>query len=296
MAKATITCTCPECGATHYYTAMCHNRREADSWEHYHADEATTRLCPDCYAKQRAEQRAEEREAENKAAADKAGEFGLPALTGSEKQVAWATTIRQNALDSALMESAGRTTAGMNEKGRAFVAGVIAKMSAEAKWWIDHRDDAGHLVREEIECANWARLDDSARAAHMAKVREAAERHASGIMGASARANLAAHERYERARLAGCGSMEQREADKAEAAARKAAEEAAKLAALPPKPAKLAERLGYDADARWNGKFYGRDGLRVYINNKEVQVPAEVKAAWNAEWTAYNAAKKAAGL
>ena len=295
MAKATITCTCPECGATHYYTAICHNRREADNWEQYHADEATTRLCPDCYAKQRAEQRAEEREAENKAAAEKAGEFGLPALTGSEKQVAWATTIRQNALDSALMESAGRTTAGMNEKGRAFVAGVIAKMSAEAKWWIDHRDDAAHLVREEIECANWARLDDETRAAHMAKVREEAGRRAGGIMAASAQARLAAHERYERARIAGRGSMEQREADKAEAAAKKAAEEAAKVAALPPKPATLAERMGKPG-ARWNQKFYGRDGLRVYLDGNEVQVPADVKAAWNAEWIAYNAAKKAAGL
>lgn len=256
MAKATIECTCPECGAKHTWSVICHNRREADNWEQYHADD-TDRLCPACYAKQQAAKRAEEREAENKAAAEKAGALGLPELSGTEKQVAWATTIRQQAIDSALMESAGRTSAGMTDKGRAFVAGVIAKMSAEAKWWIDHRDDAAHLVREEIECANWARLDDATRAAHMAKLR---------------------------ARLAGRGSMEQRHADKD-----------AKRAALPAKPATLAERVGKPG-ARWNQKFYGRDGLRVYLDGEEVQITAEVKAAWNAEWTAYNAAKKAAGI
>lgn len=292
MAKAEIKCTCPECGATHYWSVTCHNRREADRWEELHADD-TDRLCPACYAKQQAAKRAEAREAENKAAAETAGALGLPELSGSEKQVAWAVSIRQKALDTALMESAGRTSAGMNDKGRAFVVGVIAKMSAEAKWWIDHRDDAAYLVREEIECANWARLDDETRAAHMGKLRANAERFKGGIgiAAIATTAMLAAHERYERARLAGRGSMEQREADKAEAAA----EEAAKRAALPAKPVTLAERVGKPG-ARWNGKWYGRDGLRVYLDGAEVQVPAEVKAAWDREWTEYNTAKKAAGI
>jgi predicted Fe-S protein YdhL (DUF1289 family) len=283
MAKATIECTCPECGAKHAWSVTCYNRREADNWEQYHAND-TDRLCPACYAKQQAAKRAEAREAENKAAAEKAGVIGLPELSGSEKQIAWANTIRQKALDSALMESAGRTSAGMTDKGRAFVAGVIAKMSAEAKWWIDHRNDAAHLVCEEIECANWARLDDATRAAHMDKLHAKAESHSGGRLAIFALAELHSYERYERARLAGRGSMEQRHAD-----------EDAKRAALPAKPATLAERVGKPG-ARWNGKFYGRDGLRVYLDGNEVQVPADVKAAWNAEWTEYNAAKKAAGI
>lgn len=289
MAKASIKCTCPECGTIHYYTATCHNRREADSWEEYHAGEADTRLCPECYRKHMSAKRAEERAAENEVAAQRAAELSLPALSGSEKQIAWANTIRQKALDEALTMSAGRASAGLNDDGRALVGAVMARMSAEARWWIDHREDAAHLVREELECSNWARIDDDARATHLDKLRADVERNAPGIMGAAAKATLAAHERYERARLAGRTSMEQRDADEAAA-------EAAKRAALPPVPLKLAERLGYPRDARWNGKWYGRDGLRVYLDGQEVQVSADVKAAWTSEWDAYNAARKAAGL
>jgi hypothetical protein len=34
----------------------------------------------------------------------------------------------------------------------------------------------------------------------------------------------------------------------------------------------------------------------VYLDGNEVQVPAEVKGAWDREWSEYNAAKKAAGI
>ena len=300
MAKAEIKCTCPECGATHYWSVTCHNRREADNWEEFHADEANTRLCPECYAKQQAAKRAEAREAENKAAAETAGALGLPELSGTEKQVAWAISIRQKALDEALAPHGG-SLANLNDKGRAVLAAAMAKLPTEARWWIDHRDDAACVAREEIECASWAQLDEARRNEKLAKVRsEIADIEGRGGPGINTRDNLRlavarSYERYERARLAGRGSMEQRETDKTEAASKKAAEEAAKIAVLPPKPATLAERVGRPG-ARWNQKFYGRDGLRIYLDGDEVQVPAEVKAAWNREWSEYNAAKKAAGI
>ena len=286
MAKASIKCTCPECGATHYYTAICYNRREANNWEQYHADEATTRLCPECYRKTAAARRQQEREAENAAAAETAGKLGLPALTGTEKQVAWATTIRQQAFDNALLASAGRTSSGMTDKGRAFVAGILAKMPAEASWWIDNRAIAGAVVRREIECANWARLDDAKRADYLGKLRAEVEQGPQAFRETNL-AELHQYERYERARLAGRTYAEQKAAEKAEEAAKKAADEAAKRATLPPVPAKLAER---------HGKWYGRDGLRVYLDGGELLVRAEVKAAWEREWAAYNEAKKNAGL
>lgn len=299
MAKAEIKCTCPECGATHYWSVTCHNRREADNWEQYHADD-TDRLCPACYAKQQAAKRAEAREAENKAAAETAGALGLPELAGTEKQVAWATTIRQKALDEALAPHGG-SLANLNDKGRAVLAAAMTKLPTEARWWIDHRDDAACVAREEMECASWAQLDEARRNEKLARARaEIAEIEGRGGPGVNTRDNLRhavarSYERYDRARLAGRGSMEQREADKVEAAAKKAAEEAAKLATLPPKPATLAERVGRPG-ARWNGKFYGRDELRVYLDGAEVQVPAEIKSAWDREWREYNAAKKAAGI
>ena len=222
MAKATITCTCPECGTTFTWSVVCHNRREADNWESYHADEATTRLCPECYRKAAAARREQEREAENAAAAETAGKLGLPALTGTEKQVAWATTIRQQAIDNALLASAGRTSSGMTDKGRAFVAGILAKMPAEASWWIDHRDIAGAIVRREIECANWARLDDAARADHMGKLRSEVE-HGPQAFRTTNLAELHQYERYERARLTGRTYAEQKAAETAEAEAAKAA-------------------------------------------------------------------------
>lgn len=47
-------------------------------------------LCPDCFKKKQQE----EREKENKISAIKSAEMELPELTGSEKQAAWANTIR----------------------------------------------------------------------------------------------------------------------------------------------------------------------------------------------------------
>lgn len=281
MAKAEIKCTCPECGATHMWSVICHNRREADNWEQYHAND-TDRLCPACYAKAKAKERAEAREVENKAAAETAGALGLPALSGTEKQVAWATSIRQKALDEALAPHGG-SLANLNDKGRAVLAAAMAKLPTEARWWIDHRDDAAHRATLELECASWALLPEDKRAAKLEKV---AEWEANGT--ALERSTARGYRTYERARLAGRSYAEQYEADKA-------ADEAAKRAALPPKPATLAERVGKPG-ARWNGKFYGRDGLRVYLDGDEVQVPAEVKSAWDREWTEYNAAKKAAGI
>ena len=291
MAKAKIEMTCATCGATYTAEKHCYNRREADSWEAWMANQEG--CCPACYRNAAAERRAAERDAENAAAAKRTAKLDLPALTdGTERQIAWATTIRQQALDSALVSAAGATSTQLNEQGRDMIRGLIAKMSLAATWWIDHRDDAANLVRDEIECANWARLDEATRDEKLATAQsEAAALDArDGLTRANAikLASLRATLRYERARIAGRTYAEQREADMV-------AEEAAKRATLPPVPAKLSERLGKPG-ARWNGKFYGRDGLRVYLDGSEVSVPAEVKAAWETEWATYKAAKAAAGL
>lgn len=62
MAKATATCTCATCGTTFVRTKICYNRREADEWEAWAAENITE--CPACYAASRraeeARQRAEE--------------------------------------------------------------------------------------------------------------------------------------------------------------------------------------------------------------------------------------------
>lgn len=92
MAKAIAVCTCTTCGKTFEKTSVRSNRRDADSWEAWASN--TFDECPDCY-KLRKQQ---ERELANKRAKERASELGLPELFGSEKQIAWATKIRDESL------------------------------------------------------------------------------------------------------------------------------------------------------------------------------------------------------
>ena len=73
----------------------------------------------------------------NAAAAAAKDARGLADLTGSEKQISWANTIREGAY-KALDCLAPFTT---NDKVKAIVADWKSKMDAqtEAKWWIDNR-------------------------------------------------------------------------------------------------------------------------------------------------------------
>ena len=75
----------------------------------------------------------------NAASAAAKEERGLADLTGSEKQVAWANTIREKAykcLDTVAQFAT-------NDQAKAMMDGWKAKMDAktEAKWWIENRYD-----------------------------------------------------------------------------------------------------------------------------------------------------------
>lgn len=85
MAKATVTYTCASCGGTFEKSVIKRNRTVADQWEAWAAE--NIRECPQCYAaRTRAEKLAE---ISSRAA-------GLPALQGTEKQVAWALQLRDD--------------------------------------------------------------------------------------------------------------------------------------------------------------------------------------------------------
>jgi hypothetical protein len=60
------------------------------------AERAFAKICSDCYKKLSEELR----EQENKEAAERAKEMNLPELAGTEKQVAWANTIRQKLIEA----------------------------------------------------------------------------------------------------------------------------------------------------------------------------------------------------
>lgn len=59
------------------------------------ADRSFEEMCPDCYEKYLEEKRNKA----NKESAEKAKEMELPMLEGTEKQIAWANTIRQNIIE-----------------------------------------------------------------------------------------------------------------------------------------------------------------------------------------------------
>lgn len=101
--------------------------------------------CPECYkAKQQAE-----REAANQKAAEDNAAAGLPALTGTEKQVAWAETIRAEkmvALNQLIadMEQYIAKPESSESQRKALRLGIkiVQKVQAvdNAVWWIDNRD------------------------------------------------------------------------------------------------------------------------------------------------------------
>lgn len=148
MAKAYANCTCETCGSKFEKIMYGTNRRDADSKAEW--AERTFTECPECEEKRvRAE-----REAENAAAEVKSREAGLPPLTGSEKQTAWATTIRQKIYDTftaaldekerrvAENEAAGKKVSRAKEscrRARLFVGWLVLEHVA-AHWWIDNRE------------------------------------------------------------------------------------------------------------------------------------------------------------
>lgn len=88
MAKASFNCA--ECDASVQIVGR--NRSEADRKAAWHEEQG--HVCAECESKHRAE--------ENAKAAQANQESGLPSLTGSDKQTAWAETIRKDMLERAV--------------------------------------------------------------------------------------------------------------------------------------------------------------------------------------------------
>ena len=147
MARADATCTCATCGKTFTVTVFRRNRKEADSFEAWAAENIDE--CGECEAARIAK----EHEAENEKSAAAAAEKGWPELTGSPKQVAWAVTIRENEMPQILekVEQARFSEHRMQDGHDLYEENILAvnEILAEkrASWWIDHR---GHIERAVI--------------------------------------------------------------------------------------------------------------------------------------------------
>lgn len=139
MAKATAICVCKHCGKEFEVSTIKMNRKLADSWEQWAS--TVYDCCYECEEKIRAE--------ENARCAAEAKALGLPGLNGTQKQIAWAESIRLNIMrrmDEVFekkLEIAQKCD-GDFENREAKMVDVVRKYILEnytsASWWIDNRE------------------------------------------------------------------------------------------------------------------------------------------------------------
>lgn len=140
------------CG--HEGTVDIYGRSRDREWKLAHEEE---KLCPDCWKKQRDEERAKQ----NAEAAEANKEAGLPELEGTEKQIAWAESIRKSMIDHIIEYYVSQITDEAKaehpeEYERVMKAFEAIKQHTDASWWIDNRvndDKIGlrRLINAEIE-------------------------------------------------------------------------------------------------------------------------------------------------
>jgi hypothetical protein len=114
------------------------------------------KLCPDCFQ----EKLKADREKENAEAAEKNQAAGLPQLEGTEKQIAWAETIRAHKLEYVAENTSfsvnrlpgviakhkangeiDKATEIQYEYERLIKALELLRLQDQASWWINHRGD-----------------------------------------------------------------------------------------------------------------------------------------------------------
>lgn len=140
MAKARAICKCAVCGTEFEITAYKRNSSEAASFVKW-AEENIT-VCQDCERKQREADRA----VENEKAAQAAAENGWPQLSGTDKQIAWANTIREQAMEAMREYFLDEERLKDHPFGRYAHEALTAILldQTRASYWIENRDRLGY--------------------------------------------------------------------------------------------------------------------------------------------------------
>lgn len=99
MAMANVTLTCSKCETTYTIRKQCNNRTEANNFESYM--ESQKGLCPECWKNEQQQKREQERQqiAEKANNTITAAGIVFPELIGSEKQIKWASDIRNRVIE-----------------------------------------------------------------------------------------------------------------------------------------------------------------------------------------------------
>jgi len=106
-------------------------------------------LCSKCWEERKQLEYEKKKEAEKKIADDMDKKYNLPSLEGSEKQIAWARTIR-----GGLVEYVDKKLIEFSENSDAvkYLTLFIEKLKGykEAKFWIEKRNDTIEMYNEYI--------------------------------------------------------------------------------------------------------------------------------------------------
>ncbi len=122
------------------------------------ADNHFSKLCPECWEKQKQA----DREKANKEAAEKAKEMELPELIGSEKQIAWANTLRQQLIES--IDKLGKKEMECIDSTEGEKIDVINFIinQTKASWFIDNRSGLIlHWIEDKLtEIRTWKKSSE----------------------------------------------------------------------------------------------------------------------------------------
>lgn len=144
MANATINAICEVCGREFCHTKEFRSRKQADNYENYMKHVVS--ICSDCYAKQKKETEAARRKKKNERAAELAlAENWAPLKGGSEKQIAWAETIRRDFFDK------------QTEVDKNFKCFLLENVTAAE--WIENRNDLARFIINTYAPKYKAKLD-----------------------------------------------------------------------------------------------------------------------------------------
>jgi len=156
MAKATALCKCRFCGNDFKVEAFKINRKEANSWKEWAEDNID--ICQKCDR----EIYEAEREKENKKAMEKSIAMGLPELTGSEKQVAWANSLRLDfvcqyekeltKMNDIIQNADKEKQPEMIAQKKSFCDAMdyAVNTKTDARYWIDSRDKRSNFLMWEL--------------------------------------------------------------------------------------------------------------------------------------------------
>ncbi|MBQ8708180.1 MAG: hypothetical protein IJ523_08840 [Succinivibrionaceae bacterium] len=151
MAKAVATCTCTECGKEFQATSFRRNTREADEWVKWAARHIT--VCDEC-EKNAAE---EEKNRQNDEAATRSAERNYPELVGTPKQIAWANTLRDHAMERMEKWLSDDATQAFEKYHADDFRGILLR-KVEASWWIDRKGQCEMCTSDSVAFGALQRL------------------------------------------------------------------------------------------------------------------------------------------